>query len=140
MASEYSIRMKAVLDTSEVQQSIDKLRGQQGKGGGGQAGGGLGSLQHTLNRLNTTLQQLQQAIQRLNGRTGGDPSATVGSGRLPMAVGMGNSSTRSRAAAAATAKARKAMADGLLGVANEIERFVKTTCRDLMTPEAFRKA
>lgn len=38
--SEYRLNLKAVLDTSQVQQELDKLkRAQQGGGGGGGGGG-----------------------------------------------------------------------------------------------------
>lgn len=70
MASEYSLRLKATLDTSSVQQELQRLRtAQQGGAGGGQGGqgggGNLTSLGTTLARLNTTMVNLQKSIDLL---------------------------------------------------------------------------
>lgn len=70
MASEYSLRLKATLDTSSVQQELQRLRtaqqGGAGGGGGGQGGGGnLTSLGTTLSRLNNSIVSLQKSIEAL---------------------------------------------------------------------------
>ena len=74
MAQDYSINLKATLDTTQVKQQIAQLRNQsqsitQQTGGGrqGQVGAfpSLQALQATLSRLNTTLMQLQTAIRQM---------------------------------------------------------------------------
>ena len=70
MASEYSLRLKATLDTSSVQQELQRLRtAQQGGAGGGQGGqgggGNLTSLGTTLARLNNSIVSLQKSIEVL---------------------------------------------------------------------------
>ena len=75
--SEYRLNLKAVLDTSQVQQELDKLkRAQQGGGGGGggqsSAAGGerfganFSKLDQTLQRLNQSVQRLQRSVEQLN--------------------------------------------------------------------------
>lgn len=71
MASEYNLRLKAVLDTSDVQQKLNQLRNTQkqalnGSQPGQAAAPNLGNLASVLNRLNSTLMQLQNSINRLN--------------------------------------------------------------------------
>lgn len=71
MASEYTLRLKAALDTSEVQQELSKLRSTSAGGPAGKAGASaaatsnLGSLGTTLTRINTTLAQLNQTLSRM---------------------------------------------------------------------------
>lgn len=71
MASEYTLRLKAALDTSEVQQELSKLRstsagGPAGRGGASAAAtSNLGSLGTTLTKINTTLAQLNQTLSRM---------------------------------------------------------------------------
>ena len=73
MASEYTLQLKAVLDTSDVQNKLNQLRNQQKQALGGQNQNGgmispnLGGLNGVLNRLNTTLTQLNRAISQLTG-------------------------------------------------------------------------
>ena len=74
--SEYELRLKAVLDTADVQQKLQQLRGGQAQGpmgsqsqvGGVAQQGNLGGLSQTLSKLNTGITQLRQSIDRLNGR------------------------------------------------------------------------
>jgi len=74
--TEATLRLKAVLDTTEVQQKLQQLRGGQAQGPMGSqppAGiaaqqGNLGGLSQTLSKLNTSITQLRQSIDRLNGR------------------------------------------------------------------------
>lgn len=74
MAQDYSINLKATLDTTQVKQQIAQLRNQtqsimQQTAGGKQSQVGafpsLQNLQATLSRLNTTLMQLQTAIRQM---------------------------------------------------------------------------
>lgn len=75
--SEYELRLKAVLDTADVQQKLQQLRGGQGAqggNGGAQAGSGgasfsnLGGLSQTMAKLNQGMAALRQSIDRLSGR------------------------------------------------------------------------
>lgn len=82
MGSEYTLALKATLDTSEVQQKLDQLKKQQQGDGGGLGGGGI---QQTLQRLNTTLVNLQRSIDKLaaqQGNLGNSPGAS----RMPPIV------------------------------------------------------
>ena len=67
--SEYRLNLKAVLDTSQVQQELDKLkRAQQaehGGGGGGSPAAGGEKFPANFSRLDQTLQRLNQSVQRL---------------------------------------------------------------------------
>ena len=65
--SEYRLNLKAVLDTSQVQQELDKLkRAQQAEhGGGGSPAAGGEKFAGNFSRLDQTLQRLNQSVQRL---------------------------------------------------------------------------
>lgn len=89
--SEYELRLKAVLDTADVQQKLQQLRGGQGAqggNGGAQAGSGgasfsnLGGLSQTMAKLNQGMAALRQSIDRLSGRvfSGPQPSRPIGGG------------------------------------------------------------
>lgn len=65
MASEYELKLRATLDTSDVKKQLDSLKQStkaQTTQGGNAPGGNLGVL---LRNLNTTLQNLQRSIDRL---------------------------------------------------------------------------
>ena len=73
--SEYKLNLKAVLDTSQVQQELDKLKrarqAEYGGGGGSSAAGGekfpgnFSRLDQTLQRLNQSVQRLQRSVDQL---------------------------------------------------------------------------
>lgn len=74
MASDYAIRLKATLDTSEVQREIQKLksvqRGGSGRddsrqGGGPGGGNNLGNLGSTLTKLKGSLDALRKSVDSL---------------------------------------------------------------------------
>lgn len=75
MASEYALKLKATLDTSQVKQELNRLRAAQAQvvkemGGGvsGAAPSGLAHIQKVevqLTKLNTTISGLQHAIEQL---------------------------------------------------------------------------
>lgn len=85
MASEYSLALKATLDTSDVQQKLGQLKQQQQAGQGGVAGGGV---QQALQRLNATLTNLQRSIDKLAGQQGKQAN-TPGGSRMPPVVPVG---------------------------------------------------
>lgn len=71
MATEHTLKLKAVLDSQQVQQELQKLRETQNAalGGGGASGAGapgaasnLTNLNTTISKLNATIAQLQKAI------------------------------------------------------------------------------
>lgn len=71
--TEHQLKIKTVLDTQDVQNQLNKLRGQylgNGQAGNGIAGANqannLNSLTSTLTRLNNTIAQLQKAIGMLS--------------------------------------------------------------------------
>lgn len=74
MASEYQLNLKAVLDSSQVQQELNKLRQSTSQALGGEnprsnapaPSGNLTNLGSTLNNLNQTLNRLNQTLGRLN--------------------------------------------------------------------------
>lgn len=76
MASQYSLNLKAVLDTTQVKQELQKLRTlqQQALGNNQQRGttqntqnlGNLNGLNSTLSKLNASIAQLNANIQKLN--------------------------------------------------------------------------
>ena len=74
MASEYQLNLKAVLDSTQVQQELNKLRQSTSQALGGEnarsnaqaPSGNLTSLGSTLNNLNQTLNRLNQILNRLN--------------------------------------------------------------------------
>lgn len=84
MASEYSLNLKAVLDTSDVQQKLNQLKQQQASSG---SNGGLGNggIQQVLQRLNTTLTNLQRSIDKLAGQQGKQGNSP-GANRMPPVV------------------------------------------------------
>lgn len=73
MASDYAIRLKATLDTSEVQREIQKLKSVQRGGSGrddrqgGNPGGAnnLGNLGSTLTKLKGSLDSLRKSVDSL---------------------------------------------------------------------------
>ena len=74
MASDYAIRLKATLDTSEVQREIQKLKSVQRGGSGrddsrqgGTSGGmnNLGNLGSTLTKLKGSLDALRKSVDSL---------------------------------------------------------------------------
>lgn len=73
MASDYAIRLKATLDTSEVQREIQKLKSVQRGGSGrddrqgGTSGGptNLGNLGSTLTKLKGSLDSLRKSVDSL---------------------------------------------------------------------------
>lgn len=69
MANDYTLNLKAVLDTSDVQQKIQKLQSTQNadKTGANPVNGNFTSL---FQRLNTTLMNLQRSIDRLGSGRG----------------------------------------------------------------------
>lgn len=77
MASQYQLNLKAVLDSSQVQQELNKLRQSTSQALGGEnarsntqsPSGNLTSLGSTLNNLNQTLNRLNQILNRLNQST-----------------------------------------------------------------------
>lgn len=74
MASEYQLNLKAVLDSTQVQQELNKLRQSTSQALGGEnarsnaqaPSGNLTNLGSTLNNLNQTLNKLNQILNRLN--------------------------------------------------------------------------
>lgn len=74
MASEYQLNLKAVLDSTQVQQELNKLRQSTSQALGGEnarsnaqaPSGNLTNLGSTLNNLNQTLNRLNQILNRLN--------------------------------------------------------------------------
>lgn len=75
MASEYQLNLKAVLDSTQVQQELNKLRQSTSQALGGEnarsnaqaPSGNLTSLGSTLNNLNQTLNRLNQTLGQLRG-------------------------------------------------------------------------
>lgn len=70
MASEHTLQLKAVLDTSDVKKKLDELKKQTasaGKGGDGSSVGTNTNLTSVLRNINTTLQNLQRSIDKLYG-------------------------------------------------------------------------
>ena len=75
MASEYQLNIKAVLDSTQVQQELNKLRQSTSQALGGEnarsnaqaPSGNLTSLGSTLNNLNQTLNRLNQTLGQLRG-------------------------------------------------------------------------
>ena len=78
MASEYTLQLKAMLDTSDVQQKLNQLKQQQGASGGN-GGLGNGGIQQALQRLNTTLTNLQRSIDKLYVKQGKNNVISSGS-------------------------------------------------------------
>lgn len=67
MATDYTLSLKAVLDTTEVQDKLNQLKEQQ------QSQGGVGSsIPQALQRLNTSITSLQRSIDKLSGALGKD--------------------------------------------------------------------
>lgn len=68
MATEHELRLKAVLDTSEVKDELNRLRqNQQNATQGGTSAGFNGNISSVLRNLNMTLQNLQRSIDKLSG-------------------------------------------------------------------------
>ena len=75
MTSEYQLNLKAVLDSTQVQQELNKLRQSTSQALGGEnarsnaqaPSGNLTSLGSTLNNLNQTLNRLNQTLGQLRG-------------------------------------------------------------------------
>lgn len=75
MASEYQLNLKAVLDSTQVQQELNKLRQSTSQALGGEnarsnaqaPSGNLTNLGSTLNNLNQTLNRLNQTLGQLRG-------------------------------------------------------------------------
>lgn len=67
MATDYTLSLKAVLDTTEVQDKLNQLKEQQ------QSQGGVGSsIPQALQRLNSSITSLQRSIDKLSGALGKD--------------------------------------------------------------------
>lgn len=67
MATDYTLSLKAVLDTTEVQDKLNQLKEQQ------QSQGGVGSsIPQALQRLNSSITSLQRSIDKLSGSLGKD--------------------------------------------------------------------
>lgn len=67
MATDYTLSLKAVLDTTEVQDKLNQLKEQQ------QSQGGVGSsIPQALQRLNSSITNLQRSIDKLTGAIGKD--------------------------------------------------------------------
>jgi hypothetical protein len=77
MASQYSLNLKAILDTTQVKQELQRLRQMQNQilgnnnrgnavSGGNNNLGNLNSLNSTLGRLTNSINQLNNAINKLN--------------------------------------------------------------------------
>ena len=82
--SEYTLRLKAILDTSDVQNKLSQLRLQQ-QSSNSTGGGFGGQLQQSLLKLNTTLVDLQHSIDGLSER--GHASGLAAGGVFPMPFG-----------------------------------------------------
>lgn len=82
--SEYTLRLKAILDTSDVQNKLSQLRLQQ-QSSNSTGGGFGGQLQQALLKLNTTLVDLQHSIDDLSER--GRAYGTGGGGMFPVPFG-----------------------------------------------------
>ena len=68
MATKHQLTLKAVLDTSQVKNELNKLRqNQQNATKGGTSAGFNGNISSVLRNLNTTLQSLQRSIDKLSG-------------------------------------------------------------------------
>lgn len=73
MASDYALKLKATLDTSQVQQELKRLRAAQAQAAqemGGTKGAPIGTahmqkIDVQLTKLNTTISGLQHAIEQL---------------------------------------------------------------------------
>lgn len=70
--SEYTLQLKAVLDSSQVQQELKRLQQSGGGGsGGGKSGGGNGygaGIQRSLEKLDSSIRGLQRSIDALGRR------------------------------------------------------------------------
>lgn len=66
MATDYELRLRAVLDTTDVQKKLEKLRLAQNAENGGNAQPMNSNLNQVLGRLNNTIHNLQVAVDRLN--------------------------------------------------------------------------
>lgn len=67
MSTDYTLNLRAVLDTTEVQDKLNQLKEQQ------QSQGGVGSsIPQALQRLNTSITNLQRSIDKLTGSLGKD--------------------------------------------------------------------
>lgn len=101
MASEYQLNLKAVLDSTQVQQELNKLRQSTSQALGGEnarsnaqaPSGNLTNLGSTLNNLNQTLNRLNQTLGQLRGATSA-PSRTSAGGPIPVPFGGGQASQR----------------------------------------------
>ena len=101
MASEYQLNLKAVLDSTQVQQELNKLRQSTSQALGGEnarsnaqaPSGNLTSLGSTLNNLNQTLNRLNQTLGQLRG-TAAAPSRTSAGGPIPVPFGGGQANQR----------------------------------------------
>lgn len=68
MATEHQLTLKAVLDTSQVKNELNKLRqNQQNATQGGTSAGFNGNISSVLRNLNTSIQNLQRSIDKLLG-------------------------------------------------------------------------
>lgn len=85
MASEYNLALKATLDTSQVQQELQRLKQAQGAAAAGVSGGAKGpvgasqlqKIDAQLNKLNSAITGLQRAIEQL-ARSQGRPFSPSG--------------------------------------------------------------
>ena len=101
MASEYQLNLKAVLDSTQVQQELNKLRQSTSQALGGEnarsnaqaPSGNLTNLGSTLNNLNQTLNRLNQTLGQLRG-TAAAPSRTSAGGPIPVPFGGGQANQR----------------------------------------------
>ena len=82
--SDYTLRLKAILDTSDLQNKLSQLRLQQ-QSSNSPGGGFGGQLQQSLLKLNKTLVDLQHSIDGLSER--GRAYGTGGGGMFPIPFG-----------------------------------------------------
>ena len=66
MATDHELRLRAVLDTTDVQKKLEKLRSAQNAENSNKAQPMNSNLNQVLGRLNNTIHNLQVAVDRLN--------------------------------------------------------------------------
>ena len=84
--TEHLLKIKATLDTSEVEQKLNKLRSQQTQGSNGTAAPLGGNLNGVLSRLNTSINKLQHSIDGLSKTVN---TSAKGGGNYFMPLGVG---------------------------------------------------
>lgn len=110
MASQYSLNLKAVLDTTQVKQELQKLRQMQnqilGNNRGNSVSGGtsnsnnlgnINGLNSTLSRLTNSINQLNNAITKLNTfnqKTIQSNSVVAGRNNIPFTLALGDTNSR----------------------------------------------